>query len=163
MGRVALSTHRHVPRTDPSDRQGTLARSPCNYVLRQQAVDEHAYMGAPTVQLDISTQPLPGLRGDPDFAECADLGARRIREELDALRVLGINPIQALVVPRVLAATLVALMLTSGVTMIGIAGSFFFSVFFQGWLNMKAHSRSRTGSAHTGMMLKQDWSDNDVR
>ena len=41
-------------------------------------------------------------------AMCADLGARTIREEIDALRVLGINPIQALVVPRVLAATLVA-------------------------------------------------------
>ena len=34
---------------------------------------------------------------------CADLGARTIREELDAMRVMGINPIQALVVPRVLA------------------------------------------------------------
>ena len=41
-------------------------------------------------------------------AMCADLGARTIREELDALRVMGINPIQALVVPRVLAATVVA-------------------------------------------------------
>ena len=38
-------------------------------------------------------------------AMCADLGARTIREELDALRVMGINPIQSLVVPRVLAAT----------------------------------------------------------
>ena len=38
-------------------------------------------------------------------AMCADLGARTIREELDALRVMGVNPIQALVVPRVLAAT----------------------------------------------------------
>ena len=36
-------------------------------------------------------------------AMCADLGARTIREELDAMRVMGINPIQALVVPRVLA------------------------------------------------------------
>ena len=42
-------------------------------------------------------------------AMCADLGARTIREELDALRVMGIDPIQALVVPRVLAATLVSL------------------------------------------------------
>ena len=32
-------------------------------------------------------------------AMCADLGARTIREELDAMRVMGINPIQALVVP----------------------------------------------------------------
>src|SRR6202171_4744637 len=64
-------------------------------------------------------------------AMCADLGARTIREELDALRVMGVNPIQALVVPRVLAATLVSLMLTSVVTMVGIIGSFVFSVYFQ--------------------------------
>jgi phospholipid/cholesterol/gamma-HCH transport system permease protein len=64
-------------------------------------------------------------------AMCADLGARTIREELDAMRVMGINPVQALVVPRVLAATLVALMLNSLVCVIGIVGGFFFSVFLQ--------------------------------
>lgn len=64
-------------------------------------------------------------------AMCADLGARTIREELDALRVMGVNPIQALVVPRVLAATVVALALSSSVAVIGIAGSFFFSVYLQ--------------------------------
>jgi phospholipid/cholesterol/gamma-HCH transport system permease protein len=38
----------------------------------------------------------------------ADLGARRIRDELDALAVLGVDRIRALVVPRVVAATLAA-------------------------------------------------------
>ncbi len=47
-------------------------------------------------------------------AMCADLGARTIREEVDAMRVMGINPIQALVVPRVLAATLVAILALGG-------------------------------------------------
>jgi phospholipid/cholesterol/gamma-HCH transport system permease protein len=64
-------------------------------------------------------------------AMCADLGARTIREELDALRVLGINPVQALVVPRVIAATIVAAALVSLVTIVGLSGSFFFSVFVQ--------------------------------
>lgn len=64
-------------------------------------------------------------------AICADLGARTIREELDAMRVMGINPIQALVVPRVLASTLVALLLSSLVCLVGISGAFVFSVFFQ--------------------------------
>src|SRR5712672_93051 len=64
-------------------------------------------------------------------AMCADLGARTIREELDALRVLGINPVQSLVVPRVLAATLVAAALVSLVTIVGIIGGFVFSVFVQ--------------------------------
>jgi phospholipid/cholesterol/gamma-HCH transport system permease protein len=71
------------------------------------------------------------ISGAGATAMCADLGARTIREELDAMRVLGIDPVQALVVPRVLAATLVAVMLTSLVTMVGIVGSFFFAVFFQ--------------------------------
>jgi phospholipid/cholesterol/gamma-HCH transport system permease protein len=65
-------------------------------------------------------------------AMCADLGARTIREELDALRVMGIDPIQALVVPRVLAATVVALLLSSVVTVVGLTGGFIFSVFIQG-------------------------------
>lgn len=64
-------------------------------------------------------------------AMCADLGARTIREELDAMRVMGINPIQALVVPRVLAATLVALMLAALVIVVGLAGGFLFSVYIQ--------------------------------
>jgi phospholipid/cholesterol/gamma-HCH transport system permease protein len=62
-------------------------------------------------------------------AMCADLGARTIREELDALRVMGINPIQALAVPRVLAATTVSLALSSLVTAAGLIGAFFCSVF----------------------------------
>lgn len=64
-------------------------------------------------------------------AMCADLGARTIREELDALRVMGVNPIQALVVPRVLAATVVATLLSSVVILVGLIGSFAFSVFIQ--------------------------------
>ena len=64
-------------------------------------------------------------------AMCADLGARTIREEVDAMRVMGINPIQALVVPRVLAATLVAILLSAVVIVVGLVGGFFFSVFVQ--------------------------------
>ncbi len=65
-------------------------------------------------------------------AICADLGARTIREEIDALRVLGIDPIHRLVVPRVLASTVVALLLNGLVCAIGIAGGYVFSVFLQG-------------------------------
>lgn len=64
-------------------------------------------------------------------AMCADLGARTIREELDALRVMGVNPVQALVVPRVLAATMVATLLSSVVIIVGLVGSFAFAVFIQ--------------------------------
>jgi len=64
-------------------------------------------------------------------AMCADLGARTIREELDALLVMGINPLQALVVPRVLSLTVVATLLSSVVILVGLVGSFIFSVFVQ--------------------------------
>ena len=43
------------------------------------------------------------IAGAGGSAICADLGARKIREEIDAMEVLGIDPIQRLVVPRVLA------------------------------------------------------------
>jgi phospholipid/cholesterol/gamma-HCH transport system permease protein len=64
-------------------------------------------------------------------AMCADLGARTIREELDAMRVMGVNPLQALVVPRVLAATFIAVLLSALVIAVGLAGGYFFSVFVQ--------------------------------
>jgi phospholipid/cholesterol/gamma-HCH transport system permease protein len=41
----------------------------------------------------------------------ADLGARKIREELDALQVLGVDPIKNLVVPRFLALVIVTALL----------------------------------------------------
>jgi phospholipid/cholesterol/gamma-HCH transport system permease protein len=64
-------------------------------------------------------------------AMCADLGARTIREELDALRVMGVDPIQSLIVPRVLAATFIATLLSSLVILVGLTGGFLFSVFVQ--------------------------------
>lgn len=71
------------------------------------------------------------IAGAAAAAMCADLGARTIRDELDALRVMGIDPIRALVVPRVLAATIVALLLSSLVTLTGLTGGFLFSVYLQ--------------------------------
>jgi phospholipid/cholesterol/gamma-HCH transport system permease protein len=64
-------------------------------------------------------------------AICADLGARTIRDELDALRVMGFDPIQNLVVPRVLAACVVAVLLSAVVSLVTLFGSFVFSVYVQ--------------------------------
>jgi phospholipid/cholesterol/gamma-HCH transport system permease protein len=72
------------------------------------------------------------IAGAGATAMCADLGSRTIREEIDAMRVLGLNPIHRLVVPRVLAATLIATMLTSVVIVIGLFFGFLFSVYAQG-------------------------------
>lgn len=71
------------------------------------------------------------IAGAAGSAIAADLGARRIREELDAMMVLGIDPIQRLVVPRVLAAMLVAVFLNGLVSVVGVAGGYFFNVVLQ--------------------------------
>ncbi|MGP4029341.1 MlaE family ABC transporter permease [Actinomadura sp. 3N407] len=63
---------------------------------------------------------------------CADIGARTIREELDAMEVLGVSPIQRLVVPRVLACVAVAVLLNGLVSVVGVAGGYFFNVLLQG-------------------------------
>jgi phospholipid/cholesterol/gamma-HCH transport system permease protein len=43
------------------------------------------------------------VAGVAGTAITADLGARKVREELDALQVLGVDPVKSLVVPRFLA------------------------------------------------------------
>jgi phospholipid/cholesterol/gamma-HCH transport system permease protein len=71
------------------------------------------------------------IAGVGGSAMCADLGSRRIREEIDALAVLGIDVIQRVVMPRILAATFVALLLDAVVSIAGIAGGWYFSVVVQ--------------------------------
>jgi phospholipid/cholesterol/gamma-HCH transport system permease protein len=71
------------------------------------------------------------VAGSGATAICADLGSRTIREEIDAMVTLGVNPLQRLVVPRVLASTVVALALNSFVTIFGLAGGFLFSVYVE--------------------------------
>jgi len=72
------------------------------------------------------------IAGAGGSAIAADLGSRKIREELDAMMVLGIDPIQRLVVPRVLAAMLVAFFLNGLVSVVGVAGGYVFNVILQG-------------------------------
>ncbi|MDT7601694.1 MAG: phospholipid/cholesterol/gamma-HCH transport system permease protein, partial [Pseudonocardiales bacterium] len=72
------------------------------------------------------------IAGAAGSAVAADLGARKIREELDALEVLGISPIQRLVVPRVLAMGLVGVLLNGVAAGVGVAGGYAFNVLVQG-------------------------------
>ncbi|WP_034269084.1 MlaE family ABC transporter permease [Haloechinothrix halophila] len=72
------------------------------------------------------------VAGAGGSAVCADIGARQIREEIDAMRVLGVNPIQRLIVPRVLAAMTVAVLLNGLVSVVGVLGGYFFNVVMQG-------------------------------
>ena len=62
------------------------------------------------------------VAGVAGTAITADLGARKIREELDALQVLGVDPIKNLVVPRFLALMLITGLLDIFAIVFGIAG-----------------------------------------
>ena len=53
------------------------------------------------------------IAGVVGAAVTADLGARAVREELDALRVMGISPVQRLAAPRIVAAVLVGICLSA--------------------------------------------------
>src|SRR5215213_1091930 len=62
------------------------------------------------------------VAGVAGTAITADLGARKIREELDALQVLGVEPVKNLVVPRFLALMLITGLLDIYALILGISG-----------------------------------------
>jgi phospholipid/cholesterol/gamma-HCH transport system permease protein len=88
------------------------------------------------------------IAGAGSTAICADLGARTIREEIDAMEVLGIDPIHRLVVPRVLAATFVATLLNGLVIIVGLVGGYLFGVYLQ---NISAGAYLATLTTITGL------------
>ncbi|MGV0852359.1 MlaE family ABC transporter permease [Mycolicibacterium phlei] len=61
----------------------------------------------------------------------ADLGSRTMREETDAMEVMGVSVIRRLVVPRFAAAILVGVALTGVVCFVGFLASYLFNVYFQ--------------------------------
>lgn len=68
------------------------------------------------------------MGGAAASAIASDLGARAIREELDALRVMGVNPVRRLVVPRFLALILLAPVLCAVIIASSVAASFVLSL-----------------------------------
>src|SRR5215207_571024 len=72
------------------------------------------------------------IAGAAGSAICSDLGARKMREEIDAMETLGIDPIARLVVPRALATLTVAVLMDAIVVVAGIMGGYYFTVIVQG-------------------------------
>jgi phospholipid/cholesterol/gamma-HCH transport system permease protein len=68
------------------------------------------------------------MGGAAASAIASDFGARAMREELDAMRVLGVDPVRRLVVPRFLALLLVAPMLCVVIIVSGTGAAFLLSV-----------------------------------
>jgi phospholipid/cholesterol/gamma-HCH transport system permease protein len=66
--------------------------------------------------------------GAAGSAITADLGSRKIREELDALQVLGVDPVKNLVVPRFLALVLATCLLDTFALTAGMASGLFTDV-----------------------------------
>jgi phospholipid/cholesterol/gamma-HCH transport system permease protein len=68
------------------------------------------------------------MGGAAAAAMASDLGARAIREELDALRVMGVNPVRHLVVPRFLALIILAPILCAVIIATSVAAAFLLAV-----------------------------------
>jgi phospholipid/cholesterol/gamma-HCH transport system permease protein len=61
-------------------------------------------------------------------AMTAEIGTMRVTEQVDALTVMGVNPFQYLVIPRILAAIVMMPMLAMAFDAIGVMGSYFVGV-----------------------------------
>lgn len=67
--------------------------------------------------------------GRAGSAMAAELGSMRITEQIDALTTLRINPLRYLVVPRLLASTIIVPFLTLFAMICGIIGAYTFCVY----------------------------------
>ncbi|HLI23629.1 MAG TPA: ABC transporter permease [Acidimicrobiales bacterium] len=64
------------------------------------------------------------LAGAGGSAICADLGARTIRDEIAAMQVMGLDEVERLVAPRLLATVMVSILLNGIVSMAGIISGY---------------------------------------
>jgi phospholipid/cholesterol/gamma-HCH transport system permease protein len=62
------------------------------------------------------------LAGRTDSAFTAQIGAMKMRQEIDAMRVMGLDPIETLVAPRLFALLVMTPLLTFGASIAGIVG-----------------------------------------
>ncbi|MCP3810894.1 ABC transporter permease [Mycobacteriaceae bacterium Msp059] len=68
------------------------------------------------------------MGGAAASAIASDLGARAIREELDAFRVMGVDPVRSLVVPRCVALVILAPVLMAVILASSVIASFILAV-----------------------------------
>ncbi|MGW4246794.1 MlaE family ABC transporter permease [Nocardia sp. NPDC004722] len=71
------------------------------------------------------------IAGAVGSAITADLGSRTIREEIDAMMVMGVDPVRRLVAPRIAAAVLVSMLLCGFIVFVGFATAYLFNVYAQ--------------------------------
>ncbi|MGB9308823.1 MAG: ABC transporter permease [Mycobacterium sp.] len=83
------------------------------------------------------------IGGSAATAMCADIGARTIRDEIDAMKVMGINPVHRLMVPRVAALTLNGFLLMGLGTVVALSCDYLFAVYVTN-VNPGAYAASLT-------------------
>jgi len=86
----------------------------------------------------------------------AELGTMKVTAQIDAMEVMAINPIQYLIVPRVLAGILIMPLLTAVVDLIGILGGYFIGVHVlninEGLFWAKIYQYVETGDLYNGLI-----------
>lgn len=68
------------------------------------------------------------MAGAVGSAICAQLGAQTVREEVDAMKVMGLNPVQRIVAPRIAAAMAVGFLLNIVVAVTAMMTGYFINV-----------------------------------
>jgi phospholipid/cholesterol/gamma-HCH transport system permease protein len=106
----------------------------------------------PTVALTITRELAPVFTSlmvtmRAGSAMCTELGTMRVTEQVDALETMAVNPIQYLLVPRVLSGLVMVPILTMLFDTAGITGAYFVAVVVKG------------GSAGTFIARTQQWLD----
>lgn len=91
----------------------------------------------PTVSLTITRELAPVFSAlmvtmRAGSAMCTELGTMRVTEQVDALETMAVNPIQYLLVPRVLAGLIMVPMLVMVFDLLGLAGGYFVAVTVKG-------------------------------
>ncbi len=91
----------------------------------------------PTVALTITRELAPVFTAlmvtmRAGSAMCTELGTMRVTEQIDALETMAVNPIQYLLVPRVLAGLIMVPLLTLVFDLTGLSGGYFVSVTVKG-------------------------------
>src|SRR5678816_526843 len=85
------------------------------------------------------------LAGRVGGALTAELGTMHVTEQLDALRVMGADPVRFLVVPRFIACLLLTPILTIYSDLLGVLGGWVVSVYFLGVQNLPYWQYSAQG------------------
>jgi phospholipid/cholesterol/gamma-HCH transport system permease protein len=94
------------------------------------------YVGS-AVSLTLTREIAPVLTalmvaGRAGSAMATELGSMRITEQIDAMATLAVNPIQYLVVPRLIASTVMMPLLTVVFNVMGMVGAYIFAVIIKG-------------------------------